>query len=106
MQPLVAALLEEDTPETGSTHSRYCFCPLIRTSMYISFIEMTSRQRGVNLSRELSSCVCGLLYALFYDCSLTEVDHFKRVLHHEAFKNNPLSAINEHVTYSVTMSIL
>ena len=37
---------------------------------------------------------------------LSEVDHFQKVLEHAAFKEDPLSAISEHISNSVAKNFI
>ena len=55
-------------------------------------------------------CLCPIypfhLSYVFLFLRLSEVDHFQKVLEHEAFKEDPLSAITQHVTNAVAKHVL
>lgn len=85
-------------------------------SHFISQAEKDQRQSNKELFNHSGEmfcvgCMCpfmsfNICHISFLFLRLSEVDHFQKVLEHEAFKEDPLSAIAQHVTNAVAKHVL
>ena len=80
-------------------------------SLIFSLVHLLRKKEKIRKRQEAKE-LCKLLLLLLLlliiiiVVRLSEVDHYQDVLKHPAFKQDPLQAISEHVSNSVTMGMV